>query len=104
MDRYITEKVTARLELLVEVLVDIAMVEVERLVKEELEFGVNGFQEFTMAMGSVSFEGESTGCVLIGDDSFPDELECFIRAWDDTLKLTGNPIRIDRTLKVERDW
>ncbi len=91
----------------------IARAEVERLARQILRNGWKGRNRargFTMAMGSAFFT-DRNGEVL---DNYPDghnsaafckALNDFIENWDDMLRLTGEPMRIDHPDEpIRTDW
>lgn len=77
-----------------------AIEEVKRLVL--LKFKANGkIQSFTMGMGTYFFKDIHNN--IMHDFEYK-ALDKFIGEWDDILKITGEPMIIDRYGKIVTDW
>ena len=72
---------------------------VEKYARECMRLDTD-FEEFVMAMGTANF--------WIGDESYEagnsPELSELLLAWDDVLKLTGEPMRFTADGPVRREW
>lgn len=91
----------------------------EKLALKEVEYRARKIlvehptlSEFTMGMGTWNFQPEQNrshmrfpiGGMFDNTPQYMKGLANFINKWDDTLKLTGIPMRFTATGKIHRDW
>jgi len=81
----------------------IGLVEVERLARKILAKHPN-LDEFVMAMGSAFFTTKDDGNIHPFERAYMKPLDRFLTAWDDTLCLTGEPMRFTATGRKETAW
>lgn len=93
-------KASKNVEKLLDEAFDIAIAEVERLARKVLERPT--YVEFVMAMGTWVFVDKNGNHV--DDASCMKELTDFIDEWNDSLKLTGWPMRFKKDEQVNHDW
>jgi len=81
----------------------IGLAEIERLARKILREHTN-LDEFVMAMGGAFFVKKDGEHFHTWDCKYMGQLDRLITAWDDTLGLTGEPMRFTATGRKQTSW
>lgn len=79
----------------------IASAEVIRLARKILKAN-SDLEEFIMGMGTWFFSNKDGDNVSTGPEF--KELDDFISEWDETIRITGEPMRFTANGEIRRDW
>jgi hypothetical protein len=100
-------KIERQIEQLVEIASQIALAEIERIARKVLRKHKSRLTEFVMAMGSATFthkDGTNVGTNEWESFAGMRPLDKLLDEWDETLHLTGTPMRFTADGPKVTDW